>query len=258
MLRKLGAPAARTRLYDVPPKAHKKIEAVFGAERLHYDPETETLALPSRTRGMTWEQYDTLLKALPDHRLRHTYDRGFLEIMSPKHEHDKLKKIIGRFIENMTLTLGIHIECSGSATFRRKLLDRGLEPDETYFIANEPAVRGKLEWDANVDPPPDLAIEVDLRRPSKRRMRIYASLGIPELWTYNGSSMQFHLLGPKRAYHEVDRSQSFPFLTPSDLERYLNRLSHEPTDDLIIAFANWAKAEYKKIYPPKQRKKKSS
>lgn len=255
MLRKAKSEVRWMELYDVPPDAGDMLAAVFGGERSRYDRDSEMLALPARMRGVSWGQYDALLEALPDHRLRHTYDRGLLEIMSPSQKHDKLKTIIGRFIEHMTLTLGIHIEGSGSATYRRKLLDRGLEPDGTYFIANEPAMRGKFDWNPDVDPPPDLAIEVDLRRLSLRRMRIYAALGVPELWTYHGSAMRFHVLGSKRQYQEVDRSVSFPFLAPSDIDRFLNRLSHEPTDEIIVAFAKWAKAERKKLAPAKTTKK---
>jgi Uma2 family endonuclease len=257
MLRKAKTEPRCMRLFDVPRDAGDEIVAAFGLNCVRYNPDSEMLALPCTMRGVTWEQYEALLEALPDHRLRHTYDRGFLEIMSPSQKHDKLKKIIGRFVEHMALTLGIHIECSGSATYRRKLLDRGLEPDETYFIANEPAVRGKLDWDPDSDPPPDLAVEMDLRRPSLRRMSIYAALGVPELWTHNGSAMRFHVLDPERRYREVDRSLSFPFLSPTDIDRFLSRLSHEPTDDIIVAFAKWAKAAHKNLAARKPRKKRA-
>ena len=145
MLRKASSPTNWMQLSDVPPKARDRIAAAFGPESLRYDPNTETLSLPSRMRGVTWEQYDALLQALPDHRLRHTYDRGFLEFMSPLYKHDKLKKIIGSFIEQMALSLGIDFEPSGSATYRRRSADRGLEPDETYHIANASAMQGKLD-----------------------------------------------------------------------------------------------------------------
>lgn len=258
MLRKARSEPCWMQLFDVPRAVGDKLAAVFGADRSRYDRDSEMLALPARMRGVTWEQYDALLEALPDHRLRHTYDRGFLEIMSPSQKHDKLKKIIGRFIEHMAITLGIRIECSGSATYRRKLLDRGLEPDETYFIANEQAVRGRFDWDPEADPPPDLAIEVDLRRPSMRRTRIYAALRVPEIWKYDGNAMRFYALGPKSTYCELQHSLSFPFLAPSDIDRFITRLGTEPTDDVIVAFAKWAKAEHKKLGSRKQRKKKST
>lgn len=244
-------------LSDVPRKARDKIAAAFGSEKLRYDPDTLTLALPSRMRDVSWEQYSALLKALPDHRLRHSYDRGTLEMMSPSDRHDKLKTVIGRLIEHMTISMGIRIECFGSATRRRRSVKRGLEPDETYFIANEPAMRGRFDYRPEHDPPPDLVLEVDLRRPSSRRMKIYASLGVPEVWKYRKGEVEFLALGPDSKYSPVEQSLSFPFLTPADITRHLDRLPSEPTDDVIVDFAKWAKKQKKKYEAahPKKRKK---
>jgi Uma2 family endonuclease len=244
-------------VYSVSPRARDKIAVAFGADTLRYDPRTETLSLPSRMRDVTWEQYDALLKALPDHRLRHSYDRGSLDMMSPSQKHDKLKTAIARFIEQMTLSLGIPLECFGSATYRRKSLKRGVEPDETYYIANAPAMQGKFDYDPRRDPPPDLVVEVDLRRPSSRRMRIYAALGVPEIWKHDGRQMRFYALGANGKYDEVSQGLSFPFVAPADLDRFLVRLSKEPMNDVVLAFAKWAKAEQKKLASRKHRKKKS-
>ncbi|HVA47192.1 MAG TPA: Uma2 family endonuclease [Pirellulales bacterium] len=256
MLRKANSPTGWMKLFDVPPKSGERIASEFGAERLRYDPDTETLALPSRMRGVTWEQYDTLLKALPDHRLRHTYDRGFLEIMPPSQKHDKLKRVIGGFIEQMALSLGILFEPFGSATYRRRSAESGLEPDETYYIANASAMQGKFDYNPRRDPPPDLVVEVDLRRPSSRRMRIYAALRVPEVWKYDGQAMRFFALGAKGKYEEVEQSLSFPFVAPADLDRFLARLASEPSNDVFHAFTKWAKAEHRKLVARKPRKKK--
>ncbi|HEX5317320.1 MAG TPA: Uma2 family endonuclease [Candidatus Kapabacteria bacterium] len=191
MLRKAKSEPPWMQIYDVPRKAGNEITAAFGHDKLLYDPHTETLSLPSRMRDVTWEEYDALLDALPDHRLRHTYDRGFLEIMSPSDRHEKLAHVIGRFIEEMSWSIGVRVESFRSATRRRRSLRRGLQPDETYFIANEPSMRGRFDYNPERDPPPDLVIEVDLRRPSKRRMDIYAALQVPEIWIYDGKVTRF-------------------------------------------------------------------
>lgn len=241
----------------VPRKSLDRIAAAFAPDKLRYDPDTETLSLPSRMRGVTWEQYDTLLKALSDHRLRHTYDRGFFEMMSPSHRHEKLSHVIGRFIEEMSWSIGIRVEGFGSATRRRRSLRRGLEPDETYFIANEPAMRGRFDYNQERDPPPDLVIEVDLRRPSKRRMRIYAALQIPEVWTHDGKATRFFAL-QEGDYHEVAHSLSYRFLSPAHIDRFLARLPNEATEDVVHAFGKWAKTEHKKSRTRQSRKRKRS
>jgi Uma2 family endonuclease len=243
-------------IYFVPRKSHDRIVAAFGPDKLRYDPHSETLSLPSRMRGVTWEQYDALLKALPDHRLRHTYDRGYLEMMSPSDRHEKLSYVIGRFIEEISRSIGVRIEGFRRATRRRRSLRRGLEPDETYFIANEPAMRGRFDYKPGRDPPPDLVIEIDLRRPAKRRMRIYAALQVPEVWKYDGKVTRFLALHGGD-YEEVAHSLSYPFVSPADIDRFLARLPNEPTDDVILAIGKWAKAEHKKRAPRSPRKKKS-
>lgn len=257
MLRKAGTTSRWVAIHCVPGKSRDQIAAAFGTDNLRYNADTKTLKLPSRMRDVTWEQYGTLLKALPDHRLRHTYDRGFFEIMSRSQKHDKLKTVIGGLIEQMALAVGVPFEPFGSATCRRKSADRGLEPDETYYIANAAAMRGKFDYDPRRDPPPDLAVEVDLRRPTNRRMRIYAALRIPEVWKYDGQAMRFFALGAKGKYEEVERSLSFPFVTPADFDRFLARLATERSDEVLRAIAKWAKAKHRQATPHKQRKKKS-
>src|SRR2546430_11358481 len=49
-----------------------------------------------------------------------------------------------------------------STLFRSQDLDRGFEPDNCYWIANEQAVRHKLTWEPEKDPPPDLMIEIEV------------------------------------------------------------------------------------------------
>ncbi|MEM7204057.1 MAG: Uma2 family endonuclease [Planctomycetota bacterium] len=79
------------------------------------------------------------------------------------------------------------VEGGGSTTWRREDLDRGLEPDECYWVENEPNVRGRRELDLRVDPPPDLPIEVDVHASSVDRVKIYAALGCRGGWRSTGA-----------------------------------------------------------------------
>src|SRR5438477_11297373 len=101
------------------------------------------------------EMYEKILDAFGERRLRHTYADGMLEIMSPLHIHEWRKRFIGRMIEMMAWRLKIPIKSAGSTTLRKKLKRRGLEPDESYFVANESVVRGRDEIDLRKHPPPD-------------------------------------------------------------------------------------------------------
>src|SRR5207248_8848460 len=140
-----------------------------------------------------------------------TYDEGRLEIMTLSPQHEILKKFIGRLIEQLTLELDIPIKSLGSTTIARKDLERGLEPDECYYIGRERLVRGRMKISFRKDPPPDLAVEVDVSRSSVSRQRVYAALGVPEMWRYDGELHVLHLQA-NGEYVERERSLSFPFL----------------------------------------------
>jgi len=100
--------------------------------------------------GITWSTYEAILADMDNRPIHLTYDRGALEIMSPSEEHERVKKLIGRMIEAMTEELNIPIRSAGSTTFRREAKQRGLEPDECYYVASEPRVRGKDDFDLAV------------------------------------------------------------------------------------------------------------
>ena len=127
--------------------------------------------------GISWSTFESVLAETQNHGTRFTYDRGYLEMMSPSREHERAKRFIGRMIEAATEELGIPISSASSTTLKAEWDERGLEADESYYIANEARVRGRDEIDLRVDPPPDLAIEVDISSSSLDQLGIYADLG---------------------------------------------------------------------------------
>src|SRR5438445_2046967 len=133
--------------------------------------------------AMDWRNYGRLLRILADRRaIRVTYDRGTLEIMTLSYEHESLGYLSARLIDALTEELSLPVKGGGSTTFRHRKLRRGLEPDACWWITNEPLIRGKHRIDLQADPPPDLALEVDITRSSLNRLKIYAALRIPEVW----------------------------------------------------------------------------
>jgi Uma2 family endonuclease len=170
---------------------------------------------------VSWQTYGRLLRVFDERRLRLTYDRGTLEIMTLSHEHEGYSYILGRFIDALTEELGLPIKGGRSTTFRRRKRRRGLEPDNCYWIANEPQVRGKIKIDLRVDPPPDLAIEIDVTSSSLNRMAIYADLGVTEVWRFADQSLAFHVLSGDRRYALAPRSAAFPLVMPEDMLRFL-------------------------------------
>lgn len=194
-------------------------------------------------RNLSWETYETLLRERADVGPRMAYDRGDLEVMSASSKHETLKSLIARLLETFTEVLGIDIVGTGSTTFKVELKERGLEPDESYYIRNESAVRGK-DIDLSADPPPDLAIEIDLRRSSIDKLGIYAALGIPEVWSHDGKRVVVHLLEPSGDFVERDRSVALPELPMEELAGFLDRMGSESDTQIVRTFRRWVEERF--------------
>jgi Uma2 family endonuclease len=197
-------------------------------------------------RDVSWAVYEQFLKEAGDHRFRHTYDRGTLEIMSPSPKHENVKRLLGRLIERMSEECDIEIRSFGSMTQGREELEQGLESDECYYFANEPAVRCKRDLDFNVDPPPDLAVEVDVTSSSVGRMPIYAALGIMELWRFDDEDqLSFFQLVDGNRYVEIERSITFGFLSPRELQEFVDLGLEMSERELIRKFVRWVRRKIK-------------
>jgi Uma2 family endonuclease len=185
----------------------------------------------------TYTRFLYLFAERPGYRL--TYDRGRLEIMSPSPEHELDAEFLGRLAVTLTEELGLTIMSGGSTTLRRRRRRRGIEPDRCYWIANEPALRGKRTLDLRIDPPPDLAIEVDVTSSSLDRMSIYAALGVPEVWRVDNQTLSFHTLGVNRKYTAISHSLSFPLVTPADLMGFMAMCATQDENSVIRQFRAW-------------------
>lgn len=188
----------------------------------------QTASLSDRTAGavllrnISWSTYTTLLSEVGDDAIRLTYDRGFLEITVPSRRHEQIKRFVGVLVERLMERRGIQFEPAGSATWRREDQFRGLEADECYHIQHVADVQGRSELDLSKDPPPDLAIEVDLTSSSINKMDIYSSLRIPELWWIDSSGQcQMNRLDAGGSYVAIDRSICLPELTPQIVSQYV-------------------------------------
>ncbi|HZP02587.1 MAG TPA: Uma2 family endonuclease [Terriglobia bacterium] len=189
-----------------------------------------------------WTTYTRLLWAFAERpSIRLTYDRGRLEIMSPLPMHECNVELLGRFVVVLTEELGLPLRSGGSTTYRRRKQKRGLEPDNSYWIANEPKVRGKERFDWRTDPPPDLAHEVDATRSSMNRMAIYAVLGVPEVWRGEQGTLSFHILGTDGRYREGTHSLAFPGLKPADLQAFLALVGTMDENALVRKFRDWVR-----------------
>jgi Uma2 family endonuclease len=202
-----------------------------------------TVRVPVQQRlvlyGVPWATYERLLRLFEDRRLRITYDRGALEIMTLSPEHERFKHLLNGLLGRLTEELGWSIAGFGSMTFKRRKKQRGLEPDECYWIQNEPLIRGRDKIDLRKDPPPDLVIEIDWTRSSLNRLGIYAAMNVPEVWQYDGQSVRVQLLGSEGNYAESPQSKAFPFLPMPEVTRFLALRSTLNETDLMRQFRTW-------------------
>ena len=186
--------------------------------------------------NISWRTYERLLEELGDRPIRLTYDRGKLEIMSPSIHHEIVKSFIGRLIEAYALEFDIQVLGAGSTTFRNEAADQGLEPDECYYIRNEPAMREKTTLDLEIDPPPDLVLEVDVTRSILDRLAIYADLGVPEIWHYREGVVRVLLLGEDGQYRTSSQSLNLPDLPIEEVNRALPGASKPDRNRIIREF----------------------
>jgi Uma2 family endonuclease len=190
-----------------------------------------------------WQTYSRLLRVFAEKPgVRLTYDRGMLEIMSPRIDHDEDGRVLGLFVFVLTEELGLPLLPGGSTTLRRRLRQRGIEADECFWIANANRMAGVRRLNLRRDPPPDLAIEVDVTHSSLDRMSIYAALRVPEVWRLDGDQLTFHLLGPKRAYATASSSSALPLVTPADLLGFLQQARQAGDKNPVIRqFREWVR-----------------
>lgn len=183
--------------------------------------------------GVSWESYVAIGNALPDWPgLRITYDGGKLEFMSTSPEHEYFKKWLDKFIYIIADELIRPIVALGNMTFQREDLKKGLEGDECYWIEHEIQMRAKRTWDPDVDPSPDLALEIEISRNVINRLGIYATLNVAEVWSFNGTVIVIRCLQADGTYQTTEKSKAFPEIPIAQIVPFL---FPDPNTDYLTA-----------------------
>jgi len=191
--------------------------------------------------NISWAGFEKLLTQMGNSRAaRVAYSYGMLEIMSPLPRHEIYKEAIADLVKDFAYELNINYACLGSTTWKRQDVQSGIEPDSCFYIQNEPAIRGKIDLDLTQDPPPDLALEIDITSKSLNRMPIYARLGVPEVWRYDDGDLKiYHLQG--QSYVEAETSLALPTFPVKEIIAFID--DHHPDGKLAMrrAFREWIK-----------------
>lgn len=193
-------------------------------------------------RQVTWAEYEAILVELGEHRsTRLAYSEGTLEIVAPLPEHEKAKVVIGDLLKALLDELDMNWESLGSTTFRREEMSVGIEPDDCFYIQNHALMIGRDRIDLTIDPPPDLAIEIDVT--SKTRLSAYEGLRVPEIWRYQNRKLQINVLQAGK-YVELQASPTFPDLpVVAGISHYLEMSRTAGTAPAIRAFRRWVREQ---------------
>ncbi|HEX5084298.1 MAG TPA: Uma2 family endonuclease [Blastocatellia bacterium] len=189
---------------------------------------------------VSWDEYEELLDQIGEtrHGLRISYNDGILKVMSVSSEHEQFVAFINSLIVHIRLRFHMNIRFFGAATMRKKKKSKGSEPDACFYVQTAAALGTRIKLDFTVDPPPDVVVEVDIHHDSTGSDPIYAALGVPEMWRYDGwKAVIYHL--QEDEYVIAERSNALPMITSAILTEYLTRMREEGEFVAIIAFDEW-------------------
>jgi Uma2 family endonuclease len=192
---------------------------------------------------ISWELFENILSEIGnDGSTRLAYYQGMLEFMTPLPEHERPIRRIDTLVVELATALNLPLDLLGSTTIKRPDLRAGKEPDACYYIQNEYLIRNKSQLDFTQDPPPDLAVEVDITNSSIDKLALYATLGIPELWRYDGRTLTFYYLNNGN-YRVVDRSVSFPMLSSTKVLEFLGDCQSLGVSNAVRSLREWIRLE---------------
>jgi Uma2 family endonuclease len=189
---------------------------------------------------VSWQEFESILAELGDRRSsRLAYNHGTLEMVMPLPEHEVKKEIIGDLVKALLEELDIEFCSLGSTTFKHQQMSQGIEPDQCFYIQNEAAIRGKDRIDLATEPPPDLAIEIDVT--SRTHPSIYEALNVPELWRFDRGKLQINILQNGK-YIEIEKSPNFPNLPLVEaIPKYLEQARSVGRNATLKSFRQWVR-----------------
>ncbi|BAZ21932.1 hypothetical protein NIES4073_28130 [Kalymmatonema gypsitolerans NIES-4073] len=189
---------------------------------------------------ISWQEFEAILNELGEHRSsRVAYRQGTLEIMVPLPEHERAKVIIGDLVKILLDELDLNWESFGSTTFKREDMTAGVEPDDCFYIKNYKLMIGTDRINLNVDPPPDLAIEIDVT--SKTKISAYQALRVPEIWRYENGNLEINLLQGEQ-YIKSQTSLTFPnFPIIEEIYRFVEMSRTIGTTPALREFRKWVR-----------------
>lgn len=190
-------------------------------------------------RYQTWTDYEALLASRRDdaaikiHFNAHTQE---ISLMAPLAGHGNRSRTLAELVTALLRHQNRDWHGFDPVTLKR-LREAGAEPDACFYIANWQAILGKERIDLATDPPPDLAIEMDLT--SLTDLAIYQTLVVPEAWIYCQGALGVYVLNPA-GYEDRDASPTFPTVNvKAVLPQYVERAWTAGSSVALREFERW-------------------
>jgi Uma2 family endonuclease len=196
-------------------------------------------------QDVSWDEYEGLLEQVGEAPgLRISYDNGSLQVTTISSEHEKYASFISSLTTVIKLRLRIDILSFGSATMRKRKRKKGNEPDACFYVQTAPSIGNRIHLDFEVDPPPDIAVEIDVHHDSRSKFPIYAALDVPEIWRYDGQAMTIYQRAQgapddQCAYVDQSASAALPMLTALVLTEMIDRMRTDGELTALLAFDEW-------------------
>ncbi len=194
---------------------------------------------------VTWDAYLKISDALEDQPgLRMIYCDGRLAFVGKSRRHEWFGERSADFVKAIARGLGVPWEDAGQATYRREKTNAGLEGDKTFYFGEHAVqMRGPADIDLDVQPPPDLAIEVEVSHSADEAIDAWGRLGVLEVWRFQPKSSQltFLIRTEDGSYSQADRSLAFPALSSAAVLERLNRASELGADRWNVELEAWVR-----------------
>jgi len=138
----------------------------------------------------TWQDYRSLCESRGDGSIpRIKYRKGEILLMSPMPRHGREAHLLARVVETLLDSQNRNYEAFTPITMDLPE-EHGIEPDYCFYINNWQAAVGKdlLNW--QIEPPPDLVIEIDVT--NYTYVNDYLAYQVPEVWLLQKKKLKIY------------------------------------------------------------------
>ncbi|MEH2436861.1 MAG: Uma2 family endonuclease [Nostoc sp.] len=185
-----------------------------------------------------WKDYQELSQQLGDRSSpRIKYRRGEILLMAPLPEHGRDASLLADIAKVLLDYLNRIYESFTPITMSLPEIS-GIEPDFCFYIENCRAVVGKKRINWESDPPPDLAIEIDVT--SYTDVNDFLPYRVPEVWILKSNRLLIYRL--QEESYVLTESSYFPNVR-GIVQQCLQMANEQTTSEVIKWLKNFLREQ---------------